>query len=119
MTTTPATNTPNQKVLPRKTRAAMQYMISLTESTLQAFEAESNALAMQSSLDYIDATNTKQDVNAKYQCAAKEFMARQSEFLANNTASLRELTQLQQKLSTAIKLNMTLIEKANQSQEQD
>mgnify|MGYP003632823683 FL=1 len=78
MTITAAPNPPSQKILPKKTRAAMQYMISLTQETLQAFETESNALAMQSNLDYMEATAVKQEINAQYQRAAKEFMARQS-----------------------------------------
>lgn len=105
-------------ILPKKTKLAMNKLIELTQQTIDAFENETNALAMNANIELMEIMKAKRQVNDVYQKAAEEFMSRQEEFLSFNQNVVRQLTDLQRRLSDAIKLNMNILEKINQQQQQ-
>ena len=117
MTALSMTKEAPQKILPKKSKLAIQKMVELTEATIEAFEKESNALVLQANVELLEIMQIKQRVNNEYHLAAQEFMARQEELMASSMPAMRALTELQRKLSEAIKMNMSLLEKINQEQQ--
>ena len=104
---------PKTRLLPKKSRIALEKMIGLTQQTLEVFEEETNGLAMNAHIELLDIMRRKQEINALYQQAAGEFMARQEELLSQDPRRTNALITLQKQLSAAIKLNMTILEKIN------
>tara|TARA_B100000073_G_scaffold170451_1_gene140909 strand:- start:1402 stop:1755 length:354 start_codon:yes stop_codon:yes gene_type:complete len=112
-TALPQQSAPPMRLLPKKSRLAIETMIELTQQTLDVFEAETNGLAMNAHVELLEIMRNKQEINALYQQAAREFMARQEELLSQNPRRTQELITLQKKLSEAIKLNMSILERIN------
>lgn len=95
-----------QAVLPSETENALREMIEITRGAILAFEAETNAMALKQNMTLIKFTEEKNRANTRYQSAAREFMARQEEFLDFGGGLISELRNLQGDLKNKARLNM-------------
>ncbi len=95
-----------KKILPDHTEEALHAMISCTQNAINAFEEETNALALGQSISLAEQSREKKAAHKSYQAAACEFMARKDEFLEYGGQLVDKLKTLQIELKKQAQVNM-------------
>jgi len=99
-----------EPILPQATETALAKMIAITKETIGAYECETNAMALNQSVEFFQSARIKQNYNTLYESASKEFMARKKEFTRFKSPMLKELVELQSRLQSEIHINMNFLE---------
>lgn len=97
-------------ILPQETGAAIKMMIELTEGLYKSVEEETNALAMNDSVNFFMLAEDKKRLNDVYQKATAEVQARIDEFRNYKGEELKKLVEMQDILMKEASRNMKLLE---------
>ncbi|MGH1403432.1 MAG: hypothetical protein ACRBDL_04250 [Alphaproteobacteria bacterium] len=92
------------------TEVALREMIGFTKASINAFEAETNAMALGDDFSFTQVSTQKKEANTQYQIAAREFMERKDEFVGFGGNLVEELKNLQSELKSLARINMNLLE---------
>lgn len=102
--------TSQDAILPANTAAALKALVEIMEQTIQAFDNESNALAMNNNTDFSSSSKVKREASLLYQKAAQEFMDREAEFTKHKSPLKPKLVDLTKTLSESTQVNSKLLE---------
>jgi len=97
-------------ILPQTTRKALEAITMISNDLVDAIEHETNMVAMNEGMSFVEASKVKTFRNGVYQKAAKEFMARQDEFKAHGGDLLEKCIDAQKRLGEVAKINFEILE---------